>query len=140
MVKKSKYRPGVLVCHEKHGNCYYWALTQDQLHKHALEILTGRFTDGWYYCPEEKETKSEIPLSQIEKLPDGQIKKAAMRAYKNWEYERNENASLVDQYHAIEAAVETEDGKEALMLLDWRNDHEYERVEVIHPEGKPVFK
>jgi hypothetical protein len=134
--KKREYRPCVLAFKEKHTTQYFWALTQEQFYEHCLEVLTNRFTDGWYHCPEEKDTQPEVPLEQIEQLPEGTIKKAAMKQYKSWERTRQYNKEAREDYGLIEYAIEKQDGRQAFWSLDSRSDCEYERMDRIYPEGE----
>ncbi len=135
MTKKKEYAPCILAFREKHGTRYFWALTQEQLYKHCLTILTNRFEQGWYYCPTDKETQPEISLEQIEQLPEGTIKNAALKQYKNWERTRQANKDAREDYELIKYAIEAQNGQQAFWSLDTRSDHEYERMQRIYPDG-----
>jgi len=133
---KREHRPGVLVCYEKHATVLYWAVTQEQLYKHALDILTDRFQNGWYYSPELDNSDPEIPYHQIDEMPEGSIKKAAITAYRNWQRRKKQNIDARDDYKAIKYTVESsKDGEEAWFWLRNMNDGEYERIELVYPEG-----
>lgn len=130
------HKPGVLVCYGKHSTDLYWAITQEQLFETSLQILTWRFYDGWYYNPDPDETDPEIPLAQINDLPEGSIKKAAMAAYKNWQRRKKQNQDARNDYQAIKYTVEvSKDGQEAWFWLQNMSDGEYERVSLEYPEG-----
>lgn len=133
---KHKYRPGILVCYEKHCTVFYWAITEEQLYKHCLDILSDRFLDGWYYCPEPDNSDPEIPLKQINELPEGSIKKAALKAYRLWEKQKKRNKELREDYQAIKYTVEeSKDGQEAWFWLQNMSGGEYERISLEYPEG-----
>ncbi len=138
--KKRVYKPGILVCYEKHGNSFHWALTAQQAADASLEILRERYDSGWYYRPEEDKTEPQMVLEDIKKLPEGSIRAAAMREFNSWKSSRRWNEDLRVQYDWIEATLENDDGKSAYSILLDRSEGEYERIEKIHPQGefKPV--
>jgi hypothetical protein len=131
--KQKEYKPGILRFKEKHGNWDFWALTQKQFYDSCLQVLTQRFEEGWYYCPEESSTQPEMSLEEVKKLPEGSIRKAAIKAYRSWERERKCNQEAREQYKLIKDAIDLKDGKMAFWALDERNDYEYEGFEVIRP-------
>jgi hypothetical protein len=133
--KKRAYQPGVLVVSEKHGTSYYWALTQEQKHAQALEILTERFENGWYYCPEPAPTNPELTCAQIEKLPVGETQQAAKKVFHRWKRNWEQTEQARDQYKLMQEAIEKKDGYLAWVLLEERYDNEYEKIRFVRPQG-----
>lgn len=131
--KNRPHVPSVLVCHEKHGNRYFNALTEEDLYKSALKIVKER--SGPDYCyyndPEEfRASPPDIPREMVNAMPPGRTKDSLLNqwiAYKRHEADHKES---VDEYQRIANCIRDNDGKAAFRILCDRSDHEYERIEV----------
>jgi hypothetical protein len=117
----------VVILREKYGDRYFVAKTKEQLHKTALKILTERWHNGrWYFEPEKVEaldfTEADIP-----KIPES-MRAEAEKALKQNQALLRHYADAVDKYEAIRKAVEENDGKAALRILESRSKYEYEEI------------
>jgi hypothetical protein len=125
----------VLIWKSKHGDLYYDASTSEALRASALEILKMNFEVGWYPSythPDDSEwvKKPELSQEQIDDLPDGEIKEAAIKQAKDYHRslaEFMENEKFLTQ---VRKSLEENDGDLALSLLKRRNGYEYECFDI----------
>lgn len=127
----------VLILHEKHDTRHLVVDTDEQLQEKALEVLTERFEEGyWYYDPRTENHPFSLNLRKerdelITAYPDpdeapAAIKGNVQRAHKD-KLEDEQDANLIER---IRVTIETGNGKAAWSILRERNDHEYEGVEL----------
>lgn len=140
------FKGGLLVFHGKYGETYYHVPTEAHVHAAALQLLKANKEGGWYehLKYDEKEEKEWGPKhpgmepEDIEKLPEGQIRDAARKAWKEWSgYQATLKESNVE-WDAIEAVLESQDGNEAWQILQERSDGEYERISIERLDGEDV--
>jgi hypothetical protein len=118
--------PRLLILKEKHGDKYYHVPTPETLATVSLATLKQRKEEGWYPVNQSQPTKPELAKEQIDALPEGSIKQAAIQQHKDY--------LLAVQYHseeqetaaAIEKAITTSNGKLACRILMERAGCEYE--------------
>jgi hypothetical protein len=122
--------PSVVICHEKHGDLYFYVEDDVELFGVALSIVRGRLRSGhWYYKPEEEpRNKPDFTREDVSKMPASLQEDARkkLNSYseklKRWEHEQSVWAD-------INKAVETKDGYLAWTLLRDLGG-EYSRVSV----------
>ena len=130
------FKPGVIVCREKHSTDLYWALTEEQLYKQALAIVISRYEAGWYYKPSKPSSPDlGMTAAEINALPEGSVKQEARKAYRRYERSLALYEQDVLDYNNLLALIEEQDGYEAWLFLRSRSSCEYEEVELVHPEG-----
>ena len=121
----------ILIAHEKHGNRYFDASTEELRNAAALKLLTERFDEGyWYYKPNPPDDTLILSAEQIVQLPTEVLRNqeaAKLRQYKRdfAEYEKE-----VEDHQLIQKAVQTKDAALAYKLLKRRIDYEYENITV----------
>ncbi len=121
----------ILIAHEKHGNRFFDASTEELRNKAALFLLTERFKDGfWYYEPEPPDSEGILTEEQIAALPTEALRNqefTKLRQYKRAQkqYEANDKV-----YYQIEQAVKNKDATFAYKLLMSRTSYEYENITI----------
>jgi hypothetical protein len=119
----------ILVLEEEHGNRYFDATTDEQLHKAALFVLRSRFDEGcWYPDPEPPEAL-DFTEADIEKAP-ASMRDEMKRIWKShqkevWNYEEEK-----EDHDNIDNALSTNDGKAAIRILRNRDGYEYEGCKI----------
>lgn len=132
---RREWEPGILVVTEKHSTRYFIARTWMERDVAALQILTERLTDGWYYEPEEPKSKPDLTLEQAQSLPNGVIQDAAFKQIKNYVQTQREFEDELTQWLDIKKAVLFFNAADAWRIIRDRSKHEYERVTVEHLEN-----
>lgn len=139
-------KPRVLVEYQKNGTIY-WNATGDRLFSVALEILKNRVK--YHAIPsaeavrkwKERETQPELTKEQIEALPPGKVKEAAIVQFSQALSQRAEYDRMIQQAEQANQALDTQDGVLAWVILSNRSGYEYERVELqvlLNPEDPEI--
>jgi len=126
--KSQSWIPSVIICHEKHGDRIFNALTEEKLYESSLLILKERMKSGyWYHDPgDDKPKEPDYKKDDIPSLK-GDVKKLAEQLlnvynmyYRDWQID-------MENYNDITTALKTNDGKFAWRILN-DGTGEYERV------------
>lgn len=139
----------VIVCHEKHGERYYDASTTETLAASALQILTDRWEEGyWYNDPREYYTEEKMRTytpEEIEALPSNELKVRAEQQNRRAKDNQRQFDRDLAFYEQVQRVVEQQDLSTRTVgrgryerevpiawdLLQERSDYEYERVELV---------
>lgn len=125
--EKRPFVGGVLVTKEKHGDYYYHCPTQEALYVAALQILTERFNEGyWYPKPEEPVPVDDETEKTVLLIPDEVIRKRALAEVRITKRRNQECIKALQDYQSIEHAVKEKNGREAWACLQDSRDYEYE--------------
>jgi len=125
----------ILVATEKHGTRYFDASTDEQLHRAALKLLAERKEMGWYYDPKPPDDAApELTEEQIEALPDGKVKDAAVQQHLKYKATIRRYKDEHAEYLRMEKALAEQDGRAAWVFLQVHADFEYEQVELVKLE------
>jgi hypothetical protein len=135
---------GILVAHWKHGDVYYHVPTEAHLHAAALNLLNFHNENGYYAGlkhdeDEERQWGPKHPgmeAEEIEKLPEGPIRDAARKSWKEWSSYQDRLKLCNDEWKDIQHALKTKNGVLAWQILQERRDHEYERVSIESLESE----
>lgn len=108
--------------------------TLAELHAAALTFLQERFEMGWYWKP----AKAPTPPEEVEEATLTTLPKSLRDDYKET-VERFKRAmrfyeNTVEEYEAIERAVEEKDGEAALRLLQARASYEHENLQIFQSD------
>lgn len=125
-------KPSVLVCYEKHGNCYFNILDDETLFAVALSILKGRDKLGYWYLGPNDIKQPEPPdfdEASIAQMPISMQSdaKAKLRAYSS---SKREYDDAMSEHTQIKQAIADQDGAKAWGILRSRKKFEYERCEL----------
>lgn len=131
--RPSVERPSVLILHEKHGNRYLLANSDQELHRAALAVLKARMEAGYFYREPEPPEDPGLTKEQVEALP-ASIRETAKKKLAQYlgdlRYYRDEKKLFEETQRALKEG----DGRAAWEILRDRSDHEYERVELVRFE------
>lgn len=131
MVRYDASKKYVLYAREKHSDRFLDATTEAAFHKSAVKLLTERYEAGWYgYFKSETPKKPDLSKEQIEALPKGEVKKTAVRQWREYQRELLRKAESMRLYEEIVKAVQEKDGPAAWSALKRCGDGEYEYVEL----------
>jgi len=133
---------GVLVHHGKYGETHYYVPTEAHLHASALQLLSALKEGGWYehlkFDPKESRIYGAkhpgMEPDEIAKLPEGPIRAAAVKAWKEYTKEQEDDQERDKEYRVIERALKNRDGELAWRILQERTGGEYERVSIERME------
>ena len=117
----------------KHFTYHYFVPTYEKFLKTCVEIVKNNNENKCYYFEDEKgieKEKPELSREQIEKLKDGQIKRAALDEWKSYEYNLSSFKEDLKQKKLLNKALKG-DGIAACELLDLRKNYEYEKIECV---------
>ncbi len=124
--------PSLLVCHEKHGNAYFYVPDEAALFEAALKILEGRHKAGYFYADPESGRPADpgVTRAQVEAMGQGHVRQEALKALQRHDDDVRWWKHLKEQWAEIQRALKERDGRLAWRLLRERSDHEYENVSV----------
>jgi hypothetical protein len=117
----------VLVCHEKHEKRYFVTANDEDLFKHALDILRGRLMSDWYCAPEAKPEPLDYIKDDVQAMPKS-FQEQAYEKLRKFDREMREWELDTALWTKIQEACSNADGRLAWSVLRELNDHEYERV------------
>lgn len=129
--------PALLVAHEKHGNRYFLLRSDADLHAAALSLLRERLSEGYYNeykrpDPGPLDFTAEDAASMPESVRAAALQQLALRENERREWKRMRTLAGV-----LEKA-EGGDGACAWRVLQAREGHQYERVE-LERFSRPVM-
>lgn len=119
-------RPIVLVLHEKHGNQYFYIPDEEALFRAALEVLTSRNKENYFYFKPEI-PNPELTKEQVDSLPPA-LKKEGEKKYLARKELILRQKYEAEEYESIQSTIKEKDGRKAWRILRDRNGGEYERV------------
>lgn len=120
--------PSVLICHEKHGERYYFVVNDEELFKAALSIVRGRLKEGyWYHEPGSPPTPPDYSEEDILKLP-ASLQAPARKKVGEYKQASRFWQDTSDDWDSVNSICASADGSAAWRLLRDRSDHECERV------------
>jgi len=122
------FRKGlVLMADEKHGTYYYNGSTVELLGCAALQMLNRRLREGWYEVFDEPK-KPEVTVEQVKDSP--KISKIVEQEWQYYHANMDHRKRTIALAEHVKKYTEDREYFQALLMLQSRNDHEYERVEV----------
>ena len=136
----------ILIQKEKHGDCYYDVSTPKKLYETCRYILQQRLDYGYYFDHPKPENKTGFKdVDEINKLPDGQAKQAAMGVWSNYiaaqtrfkihdKFMTKVKNSVKIGFEDYKPRTPNEKTIEPLALLYERNNYEYECIEISSVE------
>jgi hypothetical protein len=136
----------ILVAHEKHGEFYFPASTDEELAKSALYLLTERWNQGyWYPTPDEMfdskysqtlddlipgykfdapvEERNEVILAYkdvIDAVPDEDARKVMLQKYSRAKQNTRQKQEYAKWYNQVKELVESQDHTAVLTFRNGR--------------------
>lgn len=125
-----------LVFHEKHDDRRFNVKCQDDVFKVCLKIVKERFEDGWYSG--EASAVPTYPVDAVEKIiADLKVKGAQSHEYdyltkqvQSWRYSVKNVVEENKFLEQVKEAIKEKSGKLAYLILESRQDGEYEGFEL----------
>jgi hypothetical protein len=131
--------PSILVCEEKHTTRYLGALTQEQAHTNALNLVRARVNSGRVYSTVKGVPPPDpavVTYEQAMALPDGPIRKSALEVIREYKYRVGEWERVQEEENFRDKFLAENNGKDALQYLtSWRIGAEYEKVTLERLDG-----
>jgi hypothetical protein len=126
----------IIIFHEKHGDRYFDASTQDKINAACHKIVLERLDDKRYSLKPSlwSVAEPELTRDQVENLPNGSVRREAERQWKEWEnYEYNKRAE--EQDISALKRIQAGDKELAYKFLHSRRHNEYERFTIKEVES-----
>lgn len=115
----------------KHSEEYYVCNDLEEFYENCLYIIWQRYQSGYYfYEPEMPEIKAtSLTKEQVEALPEGKVKTAAIEEIQHNDSLMREYRENVDQWNKLMLALKDRRGEIAIQILEHRSDWEYEEFD-----------
>lgn len=125
---RSKRRPVIVVFREKHADAKFACLDRGDLERVCLSVLWDRFHAGYYEVDPEP-APPPISREEVDAMPDGGIKTAAIEEWKQYDRERSWHRETAERMELVAAALRERDGAAAFAVLEACSGGEYEGFE-----------
>lgn len=134
----TSYEPVIVVLKGKHMDDHYILTDPEQAKRTFLNILTERYSRGYYNWMKDYKTstkKPEATIQEIDVLPESlKDTKATLKLeWSSYVKEEREAESIRDEYTLIKEVVEKKLVDKAYPILSDRSNREYEIMEIIAP-------
>ncbi len=130
----------VMVVEEKHATRIFDASSKEAIFRSSLILLKERMKSNsrFYCCPNDdyvNSYKPELSQTQIDALPDGNIKNEALNQVKRYNKIKKSFDADIEEWLNINKAIVDKDGEAAFIILETRCDYEYEGFHFTSLEG-----